>query len=114
MKTLSQHPLVKMSPSRWAKLCDARRAYENRRAVRDLENSKPAPAPVLYPDAATDTPDAWRNEPQPEQPKAAPFCTCDEDAYCQDCYERMQVKSSYGQPAYEQNGKFETEKGEKQ
>lgn len=24
-----------------------------------------APAPVLYPDAATDTPDAWRNEPVP-------------------------------------------------
>jgi hypothetical protein len=34
-KTLSQHPLVKMAPSQWAKLCDARRLYEIRKALRE-------------------------------------------------------------------------------
>jgi hypothetical protein len=34
-KTLSQHPLVKMAPSEWARLCDARRMYEIRKALRE-------------------------------------------------------------------------------
>jgi hypothetical protein len=34
-KTLSQHPLVKMPPSEWARLCDARRMYEIRKALRE-------------------------------------------------------------------------------
>jgi len=38
-KTLSMHPLVKKSPSEWARLCDARRAYENNKAIR--EQAKP-------------------------------------------------------------------------
>jgi hypothetical protein len=33
-KTLSRHPLVKMSPSEWARLCDSRRMFEIRKALR--------------------------------------------------------------------------------
>jgi hypothetical protein len=51
-KTLSQHPLVKMAPSQWAKLCDARRAYEIRKALREtgaVLNSTATPQSVTLP-----------------------------------------------------------------
>jgi hypothetical protein len=35
VKSISQHPLIKMAPSQWAKLCDARRMYEIRKTLRE-------------------------------------------------------------------------------